>query len=139
MAWLAWDRAPKREASARTFPPLEETAALRKKIEMREALVQQVLAKEITLFEAAAWFYRLNDEKDGGPREAVYRQKFPGRDDRERACRQVIAWSRLRLQEVNTSPSQVEAITGALEAELEEHVATNGKVVLPDGQRAARR
>jgi hypothetical protein len=127
---LAWGRAPKR-AAARPLPPLGQTVLVQRHLAAREVLTAQVIAGEASLFEAAVGFRRLNEA--AGYRDQPFWQRLPGDGPDEKACRQVIAWVKRRLEGGGTTPSQVEAAAAALEADLDEHIARHGGVILPEG------
>jgi hypothetical protein len=130
LTWLGWDRGPRRTACWPVLPPLEKAVLVQKHTLARDALAREVIAKEMGLFDAAVWFRRFNEE--AGYHQESYWQRLPGKCDDEKACRQVITWVRRRLEEVNMPTSQVEAIVGDLEEELEEHLSESGRVILPD-------
>jgi hypothetical protein len=132
LTWRAWERAPKKGVPWATFPPLEKTAAMNRQIMAREAIARQVVEKDMTLFEAAAWFRHLNEE--AGHSRQPYWQQLPGESDDEKVCRQVLLWVRKHLEAEGRHASEADATARALEKELEGHIAEHGRIILPDGQ-----
>src|SRR5579872_3704472 len=101
--------------------------AVIRRMTIKESVIQQLIAGDLTLREAAAWFKYLNERPAGC--EDHYRERFPGGSAEESACRQVIAWVRADLNLV--SPSRAVETERRLEAELQEYLACEGKVELP--------
>jgi hypothetical protein len=99
-----------------------------RRMELKNVVVRQLIAGDLTLAEAAAWFKYVNERPRGG--EDRYRERFPAATAEEAACRQVISWVRAELHA--TAPSQAEALVRRLEAELQGHLECEGKVELPD-------
>src|SRR5262245_9033102 len=107
VAKVGWVRQPKRKAIRWDDPPSNEMKALERRIKAREEIARQVVNKEMTLFEAAAWFSHLN-EKASLPRKAFW-EKVSGKSDNEKLCRQVLVWVREHLIERKRSPEEVDA------------------------------
>jgi hypothetical protein len=99
-----------------------------RRMALKDTVVRQLIAGDLTLREAAAWFKYLN-ERPAGCRDH-FRERFPGASAEEAACRQVIAWVRADLS--LSAPSRAEAVVRRLEAELLGHLECEGKVELPD-------
>jgi hypothetical protein len=104
-------------------------AIFTQRIKAKQNLVRQLVDREITLFEAAAWFLYFNDR----PPECrdPFRNHIQGASDEEKVCRQVIRWARAELTTA-ASTSQANLEVERLERELREHIAGNGRVVLPN-------
>jgi hypothetical protein len=94
----------------------------------KQTVVRQLLAGELTLAEAAAWFKYLNEQPGGRPDH--FRMCFPCPTAEESACRQVISWAQVELSA--TSPERAAAAVARLEAELQAQLECSGKVELPD-------
>jgi hypothetical protein len=93
----------------------------------RKAIVEQVRDGNLTLFEAAAQFKRLNHQPQPTKLDPLY--PFAGQTENEKVCRQVITWLTSYVQDL--PPSQGEAVLERAEAELRDHLACNGTVILP--------
>ena len=106
----------------------EQAPAVGQRMTIKSRVVGQLIAGELTLREAAAWFKYVNERPAGC--EANYRELFPGASAEESACRQVIAWVRAELN--GAAPSRAEATVRRLEAELQGQLECEGKVELPD-------
>jgi hypothetical protein len=92
--------------------------AFMENIEGKKRVIDRVLAERLSLQEAAAQFHALNllcPEYDW----ERFRKIFPGRDDEERHCRQVLYSVRL---EVRSRPSAYELLA-RLESQLLENSA----------------
>ncbi|MFO0925437.1 MAG: hypothetical protein U0736_00130 [Gemmataceae bacterium] len=100
-----------------------------RRIQMKTGLLDQMAGGELDLFEAAAWFRFLNSEPAEYPETSWW--ALPGDCDGEKLCRQVILWTRLRLEGV-VSERQVKERVHQLEATLAAHKRRHGTVVLPD-------
>ncbi len=98
------------------------TARVRHRLE----LVQKLRDGEITLFEAAAEFKRMNRLASPPMADALVR--FGGASDNERVCRQVIHWLYYNTDEL--PPSKRQVVMQRVEAELSDHLARNGTVIL---------
>jgi hypothetical protein len=95
--------------------------AEQRQLELRDRAMRSVLDGHATLFEAAAVFHRLNQDR----LEAI-QSEFPDCSMEEAACRQVIQWVRVETQEGDGS------IVKRLEGELVRHKEQFGTVILPD-------
>ena len=92
--------------------------AFMENIEGKKRVIDQVLAERLSLQEAAAQFHALNllcPEYDW----ERFRKIFPGRDDEERHCRQVLCSLRL---EIRSRPAAYELLA-RLESLLRENAA----------------
>jgi hypothetical protein len=95
-------------------------------IEQRMALLSDLLAGRLTLFETAAGFRVVQRVKEKYFQPVALR--FPGNTEEEQLCRQVIAYTETRLQD---DPKQA-AVVARLEKELQEHLDRYGRVRLPE-------
>jgi hypothetical protein len=102
--------------------------AVVQRMTIKNTVVQQLIAGDLTLREAAAWFKYLNERPAGC--EDGYRKSYPAASAEESACLQVISWVRADLN--LSAPAQAEATVRRLEAELQGYLACEGKVELPD-------
>jgi hypothetical protein len=91
-------------------------------------VVRRRRAGELTLREAAARFKYLNE--NAGTRRDYFRERYPALSAEEAACRQVITWVYVELNQ--TARDRAAATVARLEAELEGHLRSEGKVELPD-------
>jgi hypothetical protein len=104
-----------------------EQYALRR-LHAKHEIILALMARDLGLFEAAAWFRELNSSPPEFPAQGW--QRLPGRCDDEKICRQVIFWARAQM--LDTMPTcQVQAQVQQMEGELEAHIARHGKVILP--------
>lgn len=92
-------------------------------------MVRRLLAGRLTLFEAAAWFRHIDEATADYPAENWNRLK--GCTQEEKICRQVINWAVREADEVPTLPRGL-LVGGWLEADLADHTARHGKVIIPD-------
>jgi hypothetical protein len=123
-AAVGWQAVP----APKQDPGIEKGQIIVKRVNAKERVVVALVEGNLGLFEAAAWFRELNMWP---PEHAdMYWHMLPGHCDEEKLCRQVIQWARIRLEDMVTA-SQAQARLQALEAELAEHIARHGKVVLP--------
>lgn len=107
----------------------EESAVSVQRSIAKDQVIGRLMAGELSLVEAAAWFRYLNDNPAEHPMD--YRYHETGDSDEEKLCRQVIAWVRNRLQAESASDSQIEVVVGRLERELDARLARDGRVELP--------
>jgi hypothetical protein len=98
------------------------------RLKAKTRAVEQLAAGEMTLFEAAAWFMHWNQNPPGFP--LVHNRAFPGESPEEKVCRQVLSWAQAHMRRT-MPPSQAEEAICRLEAELADHIATHGRVILP--------
>jgi hypothetical protein len=89
-------------------------------------LTDELLARRLTLFEAAAGFRAVDRVRSRQARPVP--SFFPGKTDEERLCRRVIASADERLHD---RPDR-EAVVARLELELQEHLRRYGAVQLPE-------
>jgi hypothetical protein len=93
----------------------------------RQTIVEQLAAGRISLFEAAAEFKRLNAQPNPCKYNSV--AQLPGNSDNERTCWQVIYW--LDANTRHLPPSQHQLLLDRVKADLCDHRARNGTVILP--------
>jgi hypothetical protein len=124
-----WSMARRTDNSFTDFPTpprLERKLMLMKmRITARQTIAKALIRGELTLWEAAALFRRLDAFRDAdlGPSS----RHVPGNSTEERLCRQVIQYARHELED---DPQQ-DCFVSCLEYELEEQQA-QGKLPLPD-------
>ncbi len=106
----------------------QESTVVLERLYSKDRIVSQLMAGEITLFQAGARFRALYDTP-----ELVARMQriYPSSSEGESACLEVIAWSAIRMR-ITHSPAQGEAIRERLEAELRKHLECYGTVELPE-------
>jgi hypothetical protein len=102
-------------------------AMIQKRIKAKYAITQRVIAGEMGLLEAAAWFGSLNETPADCPDENW--RNFPGQSDGEKLCRQVLAWVTSYAEKQLPGDEQV-VLLQALEEELQQHIARYGRVKL---------
>jgi hypothetical protein len=135
LSWVGLTRAREACRARRTRPVIEtlvpapEPATIaRQRVLAKTQVVDQLLARKLTLLEAAAWFLYINDHPAESPDN--FRKFIPGRSDGEKACRQVIRWVSMRFN--RTSPNNPDrAIVQQLEEELDALLTESGDVELP--------
>jgi hypothetical protein len=98
------------------------------RMQRKQDAVAGLLAGRLSLLEVAARFRNANEPYPESM--TAMRNIIPGRTDEERLCRQVIGWAGAAALNHN-APSEAEKLIARLEAELEEHIAKHGRVVLP--------
>jgi hypothetical protein len=132
LAWSGWTRlmkpAPKPTARALVMAPTEESEILSQRLRAKNRIVERLLAGELNLLEAAAWFRHLEDNPLW--LRVDFRSANPGRSDGEKACRQVIRWVSKRLAG-QMPTSQAELVLCQLQAELDTLLADSDTVELP--------
>ncbi len=96
-----------------------EDDEIKRRIDLKETIIEELLAGRITLAEATAKFTELNATR---PKymEAI-RASFPGATDQEKAARNVISYSLTRTP-VDTRA----AVSQKFDAELEKMIALSG-------------
>jgi hypothetical protein len=99
-------------------------ATVMRRIQYKTGVVDDVIAGRATLFAAAAQFRDL----DGDQFIALFRRQYPGRNDDERFCRNVIDFVAARS---SNEPSAARALT-RLTNQLEQELARGGEIHLPD-------
>jgi hypothetical protein len=100
-------------------------------VQTRAALASDLIARRLTLFEAAAGFRFTAEIKDRYV--APVRRASPERTEEEQWCRQVIAYVAERLRGQPEQP----AVLARLEKDLQEHQKQFGMVRLPEFRRRA--
>lgn len=109
-------------------PPAEASTIVMRRIKAKTNIIEKLLAGELTLFEAGAWFRYLNSEPKSTPN--FHWENLPGNDSNEKICRQVITWTEGRMRH-QAPASEIAEVLRRLEEELCRHIADNGKVILP--------
>jgi hypothetical protein len=106
----------------------EQRMVVAQRLKAKERITRSLLEREMTLFEAAAWFGYLNDTPPDCPDRhwKTYRGGCAG----EKLCRQVMAWVAGYARQ-KMVPSQAEARMQELEQDLQCHIAGHGQVQLP--------
>lgn len=99
-----------------------------KRVIAKRKVIRRLVAREITLLEAAAWFRHLNDNPAQYP--SHFRSHFLGASDGEKAARQVILWVQTQLSHT-TPKSEADAIVARLKNELNELLARDPLIELP--------
>ena len=95
-----------------------EDEYVRRRIELKEMIVRDLVAERVSLAEATDRFVELNALR---PRSAeAVRESFPGATDREKTARNVIAYALTR-----STPDQQGAISSRLETELRQMLAAD--------------
>jgi hypothetical protein len=97
-----------------------------RRIRAKVMIVREVVAGQLSLLEAAAWF---RDVNAADPDYACIQCLFPGKTEPERLCRQVLSWARGELNDRPTS--QAETIQQALEEEFEKLQKRPGGIHFP--------
>jgi hypothetical protein len=88
---------------------------VKKRLEIKELLINQLIHEQIELSEATEQFQALNEAE---PEIASYvRMHFQGANDREKTARQVICFATTM---VGKNPSQLEVVRNRLELQLQE-------------------
>jgi hypothetical protein len=109
------------------LPAAKEVTIRIRRIRMKKLIIQRLDAGELTLFEAAAAFQQLNSTPEDCQDHAW--RRWPGADDGERLCRQVILWA--APSEGLCPGGEQKARREQLERDLREHIAAHGGVKLP--------
>ena len=135
LAWTGWIRtvgAARQERPVRgsvlVAAPGEKAHILEERMRAKNRVVGRLIEGEMSLVEAGAWFRYVNDHPQECP--SNFRREFAGRSEGEKACRQVIAWVRARL-EMKMTASQVDLVLCRLRGELDTLLAEEGTVELP--------
>jgi hypothetical protein len=100
------------------------------RISGKNAIVDDLIAGRVGLFEAAASFRALNRRRP--PLIEFGRDLLACRSDAERYCRQVLAWTRSRAS--HRPEGTTDSLVTRLEAELEDHLHRYGDVRLPPAE-----
>jgi hypothetical protein len=105
----------------------EQFEELNARIAAKDGIADRLLAGEMTLAEAAAYFGRLYEQARLRT-EAL--RVYAGSSEGEILCRQVIAWveNKVRFEQ---SAEAADRVVHRLEAELRRHLAEQGTVELP--------
>ena len=107
--------------------PLDEDAALLRRVGAKEGLAGKVMDGQMTMLQAAALYRGLDEGPPTFPWEA-FRHAYPATCDEESHCREVIAFVRAALA---VRGDQEGTLADCLEAELQEHL-DRGDLRLPD-------
>jgi hypothetical protein len=105
-----------------------QDGAPQQRLAIKTAAAHRLIAGELTLPEAAAWFRHANEQV--GPGRDYFRDYHPSLGAEEAACRQVIEWVRGELNQ--TAPGRTAEVVRRLEAELRGLRECEGQVVLPE-------
>jgi hypothetical protein len=97
----------------------ETCRAIFRRLKCKYQVVQAVLARQVTLLEAAAYFRALNHQPPAFDWD-TFRALRPGDSDDERHCHEVIHWVYLAVTE--TDPCEAEAVRANLSGELSDHL-----------------
>src|SRR5262249_13319841 len=126
------DEPPRPAASETEGKALCDILSLR--IAAKQRIARGVLADRFSLLEAAALFGALNRQPPQAPDLSL--SDGPGsrlglrkRTDEERLCRQVVDYVGRIIAE---DPKQTEAVLKRLEAEFEEELGRQGRIILPE-------
>jgi hypothetical protein len=106
---------------------------IRDRCAAKEHVVRDLLARRLTLLEAASDFRSLNAEPPDFPCPPP--EEYPGRTENERYCRLVL--DRVRSASEDLTPSHADEILRLLEEQLETHLAAHGGEVTLPGYEAA--
>jgi hypothetical protein len=109
-------------------PPSVETRLFIRRFAIKDRIIRELLAGDITLLEAAAGFRFVNDHPPECP--CLFRTMVSGDSDGEKACRHVILWVRSHLLAAGAT-TRAEAVLGRLEAELRTLLASGDGIELP--------
>lgn len=110
-------------------PRDRQLEVLSARIEAKRQVVRRLVAGELTLVEAAGWFRYLNRTPEDLPARGV--RLIEGRCEGEQLCLQVIRWAESELAGA-AGAGEEDARLRALQAELADHIARHGRVVLPE-------
>jgi len=109
-------------------PPSPDVEILRRRISAKDQVVDQLLAGELSLAQAAARFKCLNEDP---PHLRVPIYLWPGKSEGEKVCRQVINWIESRYQSQGMTLSEAQAAVSPFERELKRLMDENGEIHLP--------
>jgi hypothetical protein len=104
----------------------ERDQAVQRRIHAKESITKNLIDGQLTLFEAAAQFRRVNEENPVLHNDLT----FPSDSVEDCFCRQVIQWARVELRSQPCTAS--EDFVERLEQDLRRHKERNGTVLLPD-------
>ncbi len=95
----------------------EDRDDVRRRIEVKELIIADLIARRTTLAEATERFTVLNESR---PQYlTVIRSKYPGETDQEKMARNVIGFAQLRV-----APAERDALNRRLEMELRQMLAS---------------
>ena len=94
-------------------------------------IIDRLRTRDLTLFEAAAWFRQVNLE----PAQYVEKswRHYEGNSEEEKLCRQVIAWAKSSLSS-RMPASELELFLSGLEGQLAGWLCAEGRVELASWQ-----
>jgi len=101
----------------------EEGTAVLLRIQDRQDIANRVIARQMSLQEAAVCFRSLNTEQSK-LREEMLLAAFPGNSEEERLCRQVIVWVANALLD---DPDRQAVEVARLEAEMKQRFPHEGR------------
>jgi hypothetical protein len=127
--WQSWQLRAGRRSGMLISEPAEQNRVVLERIKARSSVIARLRMGELTLFEAAAWFRQINSEPANYPDRNW--EKMPGDSVNEKVCRHVITWVCGQMSD-QAPESEVKMVEWRLEEELDCHLATHGRVVLPD-------
>jgi hypothetical protein len=110
------------------LPAGPEHRILLRRMDARLAIVERVLAGQMSLLQAAAQFRKLNNDP---PEFPVYLHHHPGKSEGEKLCRQVIEWADNSLHAGALTPAEIEAALCPLRRELEALLEQKDEIDLP--------
>lgn len=114
-----------------TSPPDPVVAEIGRLLRVRQGVADEVRAGRLSLFEAAAVFWVLNQAQTGQGLEHL-RRRYPDVSDEERHCRHVISWVEATvLDELSRDDGTVARLRGELKAAL-----NPGPLRLPEAAQA---
>ena len=91
-------------------------------------IVNQLQAGELDLFQAAAWFRHVNQERPHCSDRAWL--LIQGDSDEEKQCRQVISWARSYFED-SMPPSERAVLMTKLEGQLSDRLCERDRIELP--------
>jgi hypothetical protein len=126
--WAKWLGSRRASAGAAAVEQSETSKVLLRRIAAKDEVIDRLLAGDLTLLEAAAWFRRLNADP---PHLAMDYSMLAGDSEEEKVCRQVISWVGHHLAMKAASASEAHDVVHRLEGELQERLRRDGRVELP--------
>ena len=131
-AWLAIlgvEIATRQQSQTRlVIGPAEEYAVYEARDKAKTAIVNQLQAGELDLFQAAAWFRHVNQERPHCSDRAWL--LIQGDSDEEKQCRQVISWARSYFED-SMPPSERAVLMTKLEGQLSDRLCERDRIELP--------
>jgi hypothetical protein len=99
--------------------------ALWRRLEAKDRIAANVVARRLTLEEAVNRFRTLNVEIADIRARALRRHPYPEGTEEERLCREVIAWA---LNKFEKHPDEARALAAQLEKEMREFLAHQQRI-----------